>query len=576
MIPGLEQLEFDGYRRVNQKEGVEYILTYGVLTKDSKWTDVAMHVIFGKEQIEYFVELFPKESGEPIGVVRFWPQSEANFDQVFTPQPNINDKRHFSHDARVTISARETGNQNGDGGGWFFTPPPLALGLQRKLFGDRSLMVGLAPAPGHYNFNSFEYIGEGRYFGFRIDYGGHEKTGQYGWISPRLILRFADNPIEGITAYRQMLQDRGWVATPKIDPDLARDFHRYSEARAPIATNWGNMLAHSNPVPSGYYPNREETLRAEELNTQTNMENWLSELEQANINPGIVIVDTGWGTDLVVRPDRWPHMKQFIDAQHAKGRRVVLWMKLWDPPVAPDANVIRNDRGSPVPIDPTNPAFASLLKKRIQALLSADGLDADGVKVDYSANVPSIDHFMTDPAVAGIELIHRYLKLIHDAATRAKPSAIILAQTANPYFLDVVNMIRRNDGPYTFNSDSYARAMEYRGEIATAAGFQWQDADGWPIANLQVLTEYLHRLQDFAFPNIFYARRMLKIAQDKGGIRTSSEELSPDELAQVAKALQSRLVTELRVSKRLGLRFLTETRSGRTEESSHQKMARAA
>ena len=108
--------------------------------------------------------------------------------------------------------------------------------------------------------------------------------------------------------------------------------------------------------------------------------------------PGTIVIDDKWqdayGTN---RPDlvKWPDLGGWIAERHARGQRVLLWWKAWDPEGLPPELCIRNPDGVPVAFDPTNPEARELLRATMLHLLSADGLDADGLKVDFTARTPS-------------------------------------------------------------------------------------------------------------------------------------------------------------------------------------------
>lgn len=67
--------------------------------------------------------------------------------------------------------------------------------------------------------------------------------------------------------------------------------------------------------------------------SQENYQRMSDTLDERLLRPSAVIIDDKWqkayGTALP-DPDKWPDMRAFVEGQHQKGRRVVLWFKSWD------------------------------------------------------------------------------------------------------------------------------------------------------------------------------------------------------------------------------------------------------
>lgn len=91
----------------------------------------------------------------------------------------------------------------------------------------------------------------------------------------------------------------------------------------------------------------------------------------------------GWlGFGIEARPG-------FIRKQHASGKKVLLWLKAWDPEGVPGEECITNAGGFALSVDPSNPIYEERLRRSIRMMLFADGYDADGFKVDFTARIPS-------------------------------------------------------------------------------------------------------------------------------------------------------------------------------------------
>ena len=78
-------------------------------------------------------------------------------------------------------------------------------------------------------------------------------------------------------------------------------------------------------------------------------------------------------------------------------------------------------------------------------MLGPDGLDADGLKIDFTARTPSGRALAHRGPDWGIALLHRLLEIVYVAAKAAKPDALVITHTPHPAFVDVTDMIRLND-----------------------------------------------------------------------------------------------------------------------------------
>ena len=93
---------------------------------------------------------------------------------------------------------------------------------------------------------------------------------------------------------------------------------------------------------------------------------------------------------------------------------MLLWWKAWDPEGVPAELCVRNPDGTPVALDPTNPAAREALRAS-DALdaRSPEGLDADGLKVDFTARTPSGRALEHHGPGWGIALLHELLAVVY-------------------------------------------------------------------------------------------------------------------------------------------------------------------
>jgi hypothetical protein len=249
-----------------------------------------------------------------------------------------------------------------------------------------------------------------------------------------------------------------------------------------------------------------------------------------------VVVDDRWqrayGT---AEPDesRWPDLRSWIAAQHAAGRRVLLWWKAWDPSGLPPAECVTDPAGTPIAADPGSPAYRARLRTIVTRLLGPDGLDADGFKIDFTQRAPSGRALLRPGAPAGapwgIAALHRLLETIYRAAKAAKPGALIVTHTPHPGFGDVSDMIRLNDVLERDPSGAVVPAVDqlaFRRAVAAAVlPRHLIDTDQWPIMNRSEWHAYAEAQPRLGVPALYYADRL-----DRSG-----EELTAGDLALVAR-----------------------------------------
>lgn len=266
--------------------------------------------------------------------------------------------------------------------------------------------------------------------------------------------------------------------------------------------------------------------RAADHATQERYDEFLARLEREGVVPGTVVVDDKWqATYGGNEPDtaKWPDLRGWIAARHERGQRVLLWLKAWDAEGLPPELCLRNPDGVPVALDPSHPDTRRLLADSVERMLSPDGLDADGFKIDFTARTPSGRALALHGPGWGIALLHELLATVYEAAKRAKPDALVVTQTPNPAFADVADMIRLND---TLRLDDpgplppVVPQMRYRAAVVHAAMPDLLvDTDDWYLPTVAEWREYAEVKPSLGVPSLYYARSL------NGG----GEELGPEE-----------------------------------------------
>ncbi|GAB3614839.1 alpha-amylase family protein [Humibacter ginsengisoli] len=488
------------------------------------------------------VTVFGGQAALPTGAAGTF-RSGIRFPSLFVPTPTepVQVVRPSTSQAQLgVVGDAEPGRLHG-----IFSPPPLVFGLGRPTIdphaphGPTDMPVGewlgasvVAPVE-ELGFTTFRYDALDGGFLLRLAYEGHTVVGAGGWSSPEFVLRPAGSPRSAIIQYRDDVARHGWASEPGAAADWWYE---------PIFCGWGAQsalavrLTHegedlATDSPHGFVL-PDSVAFAADLARQELYDRWLLRLAEHGIRPGTVVIDDRWqaeyGTN-TVDEQKWPDLRAWIDARHADGQHVLLWLKAWDPDGLPAELTVRDAHGQAVAADPSNPAYLDALAEQVAWMLSPAGLDADGFKVDFTQRAPSGRTLRahTD-GVWGIAALHRLVRTIHDAAKAVKPDALVVTHTVHPSFGDVTDMIRLNDVLVeSVNGDPVpvVDQMRFRHDIAAAAlpGHPI-DTDQWPMPNLQEWLAYASVQAELGVPALYYVE----------SIDNSREAIGDDDLDEIA------------------------------------------
>ena len=415
-------------------------------------------------------------SGYPVGVLT----------RLYCPNPAHATGVRPIHEPAVT---GVTGDGEPGRHHWFFTPAPLYLafaGDDEEEWTD----LGLAAPVERLTFVEAAYAPRDGGFHLRLEYEGHTRV-DGAFEGPAVVLtRRVPDPVTGLRRHRDDLVARG--AAPPVE-ERARPAW-WSE---PMFCGWGAQ----------FHLFETTGVSAMAQATQANYDAFLARLEEKAVSPGTVVIDDKWqvgyGTN---EPDlaKWPDLKGWIAGQHERGRRVLLWWKAWDPEGLAPELCVRTTAGEPLAVDPSNPATREAIAAQMAALVGADGLDADGLKIDFTARTPSGRALEHHGPAWGIALLHELLAVVRDAVKAAKPDALLITQAPHPAFVDVADMIRLND--MIGGHESVLPQMRFRADVVRAACPELLvDTDDWRIPSLAAWREYLEAKPELGVPSLYYA-----------------------------------------------------------------------
>ncbi len=433
-------------------------------------------------------------SNKRIGNARLYSGFQGKW--LFDPEPDCAERYKRGVYERSLIDL--TGVPIPGRDGWFFTPPVFCYVLRNN---GNCMTLGIKAEPGMNNYTEFEYTG-GSGQELLLRYEGYTKVdGKY--VLPSLHMIFGRDEYELISEFsRQELPS----ALPR--PDWWT---------RPIFCGWGAQSALSQDM----------NCPAPQLSNQQFYERFTISLDEKNIDPGTIVIDDKWQARYGlndVDEQKWPDMKRFIADMHLKGRKVLLWLKAWDPEGVPAELCIRDFRGTPQSIDPQNPRYLKLFAKACENMLSPNGLDADGFKIDFTARIPTCpgcerfgDHW-------GLELMCDYLSMVHDTAKQIKPDALVMCHCPHPYLADKLDMIRLNDVNI---AQPVCDQMLHRAKLVKATlPDKLIDTDNWPMPDKRSWLEYVKLQPDLGVPSLYYLWHM----------DNSPEEITNEDLDTVRKA----------------------------------------
>jgi len=390
-----------------------------------------------------------------------------------------------------------------------FSPSPFAIVVEN---GKRRALVHVVADAGWHRWNSLRFEVDASGVTAVVELEGHSKVEA---VKRHIRLEAVPaNPGEG----RVELLARGLAAAypaasaPRPIPDWWM---------LPSYCGWGDQVGISLHLEG---PGSEA--RALAYCTQGLYERWLARLDAAQVPVGTVTIDAGWSSGGVWTPwtAQWPDLKGFIRRQHECGRKVLLWVGTWLHEGLPDEWCFH--AGSQrLCCNPENRAYRKFLRAQVQELLSPDGYNADGFKIDQNAWAPSeINAYSAEhgirvtplsfadgtPKIApvakawGCELLYDLQKQIYDAAMSVKHDALLTSSTIHPMFHDTLSMARLHDTGAS--RGSVMEPMRARADLAAAALPQHpRDADDWVWGNYEGWLEYTKESGQLGAPCLFYA-----------------------------------------------------------------------
>jgi hypothetical protein len=432
-------------------------------------------------EVNYFGGYY---SGQPRwGSGFFW--SGQRFLSVFNPEPNTAENNYFAPESNATIDLMGVPLPGRDD--WFFTPPPFCFAAQWK---EGWLALGVETMPGQNRFTTYAYHGKPSAFHLSLAYDG-QTTVNGSYPLPAIGFDFANDEYEALEGHVKSWSAIQYSSMQSSDIEQTKPNWWHT----PIFCGWGAQCHLSSSLGR----------RAPDYARQDVYEDFLQMLEAEDVNPSIVVLDDKWQLtygENQADESKWHDLPGFTASQHALGRKVLLWLKAWDPEGLPVEECITNAAGLPIACDPSHPAFERRLRSSVRRMISAQGYDADGFKIDFTARIPAGPNLNIYGDIWGLELMHLYLSILHSEAKRIKPDALVMTHTPHPYLQGVVDMIRLND---INRGRDVNESMTHRARVATiACPHLTIDTDDWPMPNKEAWRAYTSLQPELGVPSLYY------------------------------------------------------------------------
>lgn len=467
-------------------------------------------------------------------------RSSIGFAGVLVPTPT--EPVQLVRPSRSAAALGVVGDSNPGRLNGIFSPPPLALGFSRQSpTGATDVPTGAwfalslrAPVE-ELNFTTMRYEPVDGGFWIRLNYDGRSVI-DGAWTSPAVVLRAAASGWDVLTDYRDDLVLNG--CAPATAP------HQETWWRQPLFCGWGAQCArvthqlHAAGKPLALDPvsdSEPETLTEEDAVVwsapsyarQEVYDEFLARLDANGLWPGTIVLDDRWQEEYgTAMPDQehWPDLRGWIADRHAAGQKVLLWWKAWDPQGLPPEECILDAAGRPIAVDPANEAYRERLEGIVRYLISTDGLDADGFKVDFTQRAPSGQSVSGSDGAWGIAALHLLLGTLYRATKSAKADALVVCHAVHPSFADVCDMVRLNDVlRYDVFGDAVSAVdqMVFRQQIATRTlPDHGIDTDQWPMSSRAEWLDYADLQGSLGVPALYYLESI-----DRSGEKITSADL---------------------------------------------------
>ncbi len=388
---------------------------------------------------------------------------------------------------RVFTMAQDT--HLGFSGG--FSPTPLSFSFRVSGIDER-LLFGIAALPGNISFDGLTYHSlrfhpDISRFCLRVNFGGYQSVSDC-WESPAIIIIPAPDDSEALRRYARWHYSRG---LPRANTENSPPWWK-----GPFFCGWKEQAV---------IPGFDSSYDAA---AQSCYETMSETLDKRGLRPSAIIIDDKWQEKYgCALPDaaKWPDFRRFVEEQHSRDRRVLLWFKSWDPEGLEEEECILDENGKRLGADPTSPVYRARIHALMHTLLSGDEgcFNADGFKVDFADCIPCEKNMrLHEKGVFGLSLMYKFMELLYTEAKLAKPDALLNTSCCHPLFAAFTDQARLHD-TYFAQRDS-AKVMMERADLfdAVIPGILI-DTDAGACGSRRDFMRYARASAEFGIPDIY-------------------------------------------------------------------------
>ncbi|MGB9643088.1 MAG: hypothetical protein ACPL3Q_07825 [Candidatus Ratteibacteria bacterium] len=453
---------------------------------------------------------------ETLFVSAYSSEIGFTFEKIWSPSPSI-EHRTTPYRVPKTLTIGIRGNKET---GAKFSPPPFAVIVEGK---NKKVFVGVYADTGWHQWNSVFFGATRDSISVKLDLEGHSTPQDVAKYASVYFVYGKENETDHDLLSRSLKM---------MYPEASK--HPQGKVPLwwlmPIYCGYGDQVGIMFELEGGSGPES----RALAYCIQGLYERWVNILDQEKVPFGTIIIDAGWSSGGVWVPNeiQWPDLRGFIDRQHKRGRKVLLWIATWFMEGLPDEWCIFCGDKKLV-ADPENSAYINFIGDNIRRLLSAAKgcYNADGFKIDQLAYSPTERlpiggfHFgrpvktnTSHPRINhngtrwGCELLYKLQKEIYLAAKNTKKDCLITSSTVHPYFYDTFDMVRLHDAGLILPETDVFMAMKARADLANAAlPAHPVDSDDWVHSYYDKWLDFTTRSKNIGVPCILYAERFVVI-----------------------------------------------------------------
>lgn len=437
------------------------------------------------------VLLKPNAHARPVAGSLEYLKGDVNAEKVFIPKPE-----QYYKDVKGTIWL---GNKQGIN--YYFAPPAQIFCLKTK---KGFLGVGLGDV---YNINGVTMdLRKGFSLNFNQFYGN----------MPEIILVGGKTEWNVLSKYGRFLQKSNRVKKPKpIEWHKGAIYCTWVDQI--MDTSIGNMIINMLNIYTkltsrfeGFFEKFKQVhasqnmnigfgkMFSEKLNHQR-VVNSVKKIEKKGLLVKTIILDDGWmeyNGEPQAHPKRFPYIAKTNKYLHSKKFKVLAWYPVWW--IHPESKtaekhpdwIVKDARGKlTYKFNTKKQEVKKYIRNMIYKIINEHGFD--GLKLDFGYDSP--------PGFGDRDALELQ-KLIYETAQDAKPDALVIGISPNPFFAQYSNMIRLNDN---FSHDISSQMMRAVIAKKLCPGYLI-DSDGYYYSDN--IVNYHKHLSKLCVPSFYHLR----------------------------------------------------------------------